>query len=92
MGIIFLFLGIITPRFTIALLWLMSNWFEGVFDTRLLPIIGFFLLPITMLWYSVVVNWFQGDWNVLNLAILFLAIVSDLSSSGSQRKKSKQQS
>lgn len=92
MGIIFLFLGIITPRFTIALLWLMSGWFEGVFDTRLLPIIGFFILPITLLWYSAVINWFQGEWTPLNIGILVLAVISDLSSSGSQRKNKKQKS
>lgn len=87
MPILFLFLGIITPRFTIALLWLMSNWFEGVFETRLLPIIGFFILPITLLWYSAVENWYQGDWNGWRLALLVLAVIADLSSSGSQRKK-----
>ncbi|MBP9850453.1 MAG: hypothetical protein KBC47_02065 [Candidatus Peribacteraceae bacterium] len=87
MGIIFLFLGIITPRFTIALLWLMSNWFEGVFDTRLLPIIGFFIFPITLLWYSAVMNWFNGEWDILNLGVLVLALILDLSSSGSQRRK-----
>lgn len=87
MGIIFLFLGIITPRFTIALLWLMSNWFEGVFDTRLIPIIGFFVFPITLLWYSAVMNWFNGQWDILNLGVLALALILDLSSSGSQRRK-----
>ena len=87
MGIIFLFLGIITPRFTIALLWLMSNWFEGVFDTRLIPIIGFFVFPITLLWYSAVINWFNGQWDILNLGVLVLALILDLSSSGSQRRK-----
>ncbi len=87
MGFIFLILGIITPRFTIAVLWLLSQWFEGVFETRLLPVIGFFIFPISLLWYSAVMNWFQGEWTVLNLGILVLAVISDLSSSGSQRKK-----
>ncbi len=87
MGFIFLILGIITPRFTIVVLWLLSSWFEGVFETRLLPVIGFFIFPISLLWFSAVMNWFQGEWTVLNLAILVLAVISDLSSSGSQRKK-----
>lgn len=87
MPLILAFIGLIAPRFTIFLLWLASPWFTGVFQTRLWPILGFLFLPFTLLWYSVVVNWFHGEWGFLQIAILVIAIVSDLSSSGRSAKR-----
>ncbi len=77
-----LFLGLIglfAPRFVIIVLWLTSNWFVGIFETRLWPILGFLLLPATLLWYSAVTNWFQGEWNWWQVLILVLAVIGDLS-------------
>lgn len=90
MPLLLALLGLFAPRFVIALLWLLSSWFEGVFETRLWPILGFLFLPLTLLWYSAVENWFGGEWSWLNLIILVVAIVSDLGSGGdAARKRSK---
>lgn len=86
MPLLLFIVGLFVPRFVIALLWLLSSWFEGVFDTRLWPILGFLFLPLTLLWYSVVENWLQGQWNMWTLLILIIAIVCDLSPARSARK------
>ena len=80
MPFILAIIGLCAPRFTIGLLWFFSNWFEGVFETRAWPILGFLFLPFTLLWYSVVVNWFQAEWAWWQVVILVLSIVGDLSS------------
>ncbi len=69
----------LTPRLVIALLWLLSDWFTGVFDTALWPVLGFFLLPTTLLWYSAVHHWFGGEWDVIPIAGVVLALMIDLS-------------
>ncbi len=76
-----LLLGIIAlfaPRFVIFLLWFASSWFTGVFETRLWPLLGFLFMPLTLLWYSVVANWFAGVWGWPHLLVLVIVIVADL--------------
>jgi len=80
--------GLMAPRFLIALLWLLSNWFTGVFATRLWPILGFLIMPFTMLWFSVVHNWYGGTWQTWHIVVLVIAVLCDL---GSGRGASKQQ-
>ena len=43
-------LALLVPRITIALLWLLTNWFVGVFPNILWPLLGFIFLPLTTLW------------------------------------------
>ena len=38
------------PRLVIALLWLFSSWFAGIFSTGLMILLGFIFLPTTLLW------------------------------------------
>lgn len=80
MPFILAIIGLCAPRFVAAVLWLTTSWFDGIFETRLWPILGFLFLPLTLLWYTVVVHWFGGQWGVLQLIILVIAIVTDLSS------------
>ncbi len=87
MGCIFLVLGLITPRVAIVLLWLFSNWFTGVYHTILIPILGFIFLPYTLLWYSVVINFFDGVWGFWQVIIMVLAILFDLSSWGGSARR-----
>jgi hypothetical protein len=44
-------LALFTPRLLIALLWFFSTWFRGMFDSLLWPVLGFVLLPTTLLWF-----------------------------------------
>lgn len=82
MPLLLAFIGLFAPRFVTIVLWLASSWFDGVFETRLWPVLGFIFLPFTLLWYSVVMQWFNGNWGLLQVIVLILAIASDLSSEG----------
>ena len=75
-------LGLIFPRLVAAALYFLTTWFTGVFATVLWPILGFIFAPYTMLWYSVVVNWYGGEWGTLQLVVLVIAVLCDLGSSG----------
>ena len=77
MPCLFVLLALAAPRVTIVLLWLFSNWFTGMFDSLLLPILGFLLVPTTLLWYSAVVNWFDGVWGGLQIVLLVVAVMID---------------
>ena len=79
-------IGLFAPRFVIVLLWFFSGWFTGVFETRLWPILGFLILPLTLLWYSVVINWFGGVWNWWSVLVLVLAVLIDLGSDNGARR------
>lgn len=79
--IIIVVLAFFLPRVTIALLWL-SGWFAGTFATPLWPVLGFFLMPYTLLWYAIVLNQFGGIWGPVEVLGLVVAVAADLSSSG----------
>ena len=80
-------LALLTPRLAIALLWFLSNWFRGMFDTVLWPVLGFFFLPTTLLWYSAVQRWFGGEWTLWPVVGLVIALMIDLSPAGGRRKR-----
>jgi hypothetical protein len=40
-------------------------------------------MPYTLLWYSAVIQWYGGVWGNFQLIILVVAVLADLSSSGS---------
>jgi hypothetical protein len=68
------------PRLAIVILWFFTHWFAGVFETKLWPILGFLFMPLTLLWYSAVANWFDGEWNWWRVIVMILAILNDLNS------------
>jgi len=89
MPCLFALVALILPRFTIAYLWFLTNWFTGVFNSFLWPILGFIFAPTTMLWYSVVVNVFEGTWGTFQIIVLILAILTDMSPSTGKKKHKK---
>lgn len=80
--VVFLVIGLMLPRLTIFLLWLLTNWFAGVFVTWLFPLLDFIFMPCTLLWWSIVANLFSGVWGPVPLIGLLAAVLLDLSSSG----------
>ena len=80
MPLLIAIIALIFPRLAIAILWFFTNWFVGVFETKLWPILGFLFLPLTTLWYSAVQQWFGGDWNAATVIVLILAVIGDLDS------------
>lgn len=79
-------LALATPRLVIAVLWFFTNWFRGMFDTALWPILGFVFLPTTFLWYSAVQRWFDGQWTLWPIVGLVIALSIDVSPAGGRRK------
>ena len=68
-------LALVSPRLALVALWLFSNILSRAFDSWLLPLIGFFVLPWTTLAYGVM--WDVGthavtgfEWFVVGVAFL----------------------
>jgi hypothetical protein len=80
-------IALIAPRLTIAILWLLTGWFRGMFDNLLWPILGFLFLPTTLLWYSAVQHWFGGEWTLWPIVGLVVSLLIDLSPAGSKRSR-----
>ena len=65
------------PRVALALLYLFTNFFSGVYDTILIPLVGFILLPLTLLAYTYLSKT-HHDVDSAFLVIMILAVVVDL--------------
>lgn len=87
MGCFFAVFALITPRLVIVLLWFFSRWFEGMFTSLLLPVLGFIFLPTTLLWYSAVQHWFGGQWTLVPIIGIVVALVIDVSPAGGYRRR-----
>ena len=86
MPCIFVVAALLVPRLVILVLWFFSDWFVGLFHTLLWPLLGLIFLPTTLLWYSVVQNWFDGLWTLWPIVGLVVALMLDLSPAGGRRK------
>jgi hypothetical protein len=53
MGCFLALLALISPRLVLFLLWIFSNVLSRAFDSWIIPLLGFFLLPWTTLAYAV---------------------------------------
>jgi hypothetical protein len=80
-------IALMAPRFLIVVLWLFTSWFKGVFDTALWPVLGFFFLPVTLLWYTAVQHWWDGQWGWMQVVGIVIALMMDLGPSKARRKK-----
>ncbi len=79
--------ALFVPRLIIVGLYLLTNWFDGVFKTLLFPLLGFFFMPVTMLWYSAVHHWFGGQWDIVQIAGLVVAVIIDISPARMRRRR-----
>jgi hypothetical protein len=73
-------LALISPRLALVAVWLFSNILSRSFDSWLLPLIGFFVLPWTTLAYAIM--WDLGSLRVSGFEwfIVILAFVADIAS------------
>jgi hypothetical protein len=85
MPLLVVIVALLIPRVTIALLYLLTNWFQGVFSNVLIPILGFIFLPTTLLWYSAVQNWFHGEWSIIPIVGAIVALIIDISPARKRR-------
>jgi hypothetical protein len=75
-------IALLFPRVLIVVLWFFTDWFTGVFNSLLWPVLGFIFMPVTMILYSVVVNHYAGQWTTANIILMVIAIVIDMGSWG----------
>ena len=54
-------LALISPRLVLFLLWIFSNVLSRAFDSWIVPLLGFFLLPWTTLTYAAFWDWGSGN-------------------------------
>jgi hypothetical protein len=73
-------LALLSPRLALFALWLFSSVLDRAYDSWLLPLLGFFLLPWTTLAYAVM--WDTGTRTVSGFEwfIVGLAFLADLAS------------
>jgi len=89
MAVLLGLLGLFFPRILIVVLYFFTSWFSGVFDSILWPLLGFLFAPFTLLWYSVVINYFGGQWDGISIIGMVVAIAVDF---GVTRRTSKRKS
>ena len=87
MGCFLALLALISPRLVLFLLWIFSNVLSRAFDSWLVPLLGFFLLPWTTLTYVAFWDWGAGH-HVTGFEWFFvvLAFLIDLGSYGGGRR------
>ena len=87
MPCLFALIALITPRLLIVGLWLLTDWFTGVFETMLWPVIVFFCAPTTLLWYTAVEHWYGGEWGTLQIIVVVITLMIDLSPASGKKKR-----
>ena len=80
-------IALMAPRVLIAVLWFFTNWFRGMFDSLLWPILGFIFLPTTLFWYAAVQHWFGGVWSTWPIVGLVIALMIDVSPASGRRSR-----
>jgi hypothetical protein len=69
------------PRLALFFLWLLTNYLQRAYHGLLIPLIGFFFLPLTTLAYAWMVNTHRPLEGV-NVIILIVAVIVDLGGLG----------
>ena len=87
MGCLLALVALISPRLALILLWIFSDVLSRAYDSWILPLIGFFLLPWTTLTYAAFWDWGPGrevtGWEWI---LVVVAVVIDLGSFGAARR------
>jgi hypothetical protein len=85
MGCLVALLALISPRLALVALWLLTDLLGRAFESGLLALVGFFLLPWTTLAYALM--WHVGTNGVTGFEVVFvvLAFLADIGAYGSAR-------
>ena len=87
MGCLFALLALLSPRLALVFIWIFSSLLSQAFDSWIIPLLGFFLLPWTTLGYVAFWDWGSGR-HVTGFEWFFviLAFLVDLGSYGQGRR------
>ena len=86
MAIILGLLALVFPRILIIVLWLFTHWFDRISGNILYLLLGLIFVPVGTLWYSVVINYWGGDWNAVSVIGMVIALAIDFGAFNSSRK------
>lgn len=86
MPLLLALVALLAPRIAIVLLWVLTNWFDGLFTSSLWPILGLIFLPTTLLWYTVVQHFFGGVWSLWPIVGLVIGLLIDVSPARERRR------
>jgi hypothetical protein len=64
------------PRVVLVLMYLMSNYLQRAYENVLIPLLGFFFLPVTTIVYAWLVNT-KSPLEGINLLYLIVAVLID---------------
>lgn len=81
-------LALFFPRVIIVILYFLTNFFSGVYDTFLIPLLGFLFMPVTLIAYTYALK-YVGPSSTSGIIIIAIAVIIDLGlwKKGSQRKR-----
>jgi hypothetical protein len=87
MGCLIALFALISPRLALVLLWLFDDLLGRAYDSAIVPILGFFLLPWTTLAYAAFWYWGHGL-HVVGIEWFFvvLAFLADIGAYGGGRR------
>jgi CDP-diglyceride synthetase len=84
-GCLLALLALFSPRLALVALWLFGDLLSRAFDSWLVPLLGFFLLPWTTLAYAAM--WSSGDRvNGFEWFLVILAFGADIGAYGGGRR------
>jgi hypothetical protein len=78
MPCLFALLAVAFPRIAIVLLWLFTNFFVGMYNGIIIPLLGFVFLPLTLIAYTYIHRMHAGGLTSGELVVLFIAVIIDL--------------
>ncbi|MEA2365025.1 MAG: hypothetical protein QOE69_246 [Thermoleophilaceae bacterium] len=73
-------LALISPRLALVAMFLFSHMLDRAYDSWLLPLVGFFLLPWTTLAYALMWDLGTAKINGFEWFVVILAFLADLAS------------
>jgi hypothetical protein len=80
MGCFVALFALISPRLALFIVWLLTDWLGRAYDSWILPVLGFFLLPWTTLAYAAMYVNGTNEVRGFEWFIVILASLIDLSS------------
>ena len=82
-------LAVAFPRIAIILLWLFTGFFNGLYQSVIIPLLGFIFLPLTFIVYTYLQRTNPGSMTTQGLVFIFVAVVLDLGllGGGSMRRR-----